>query len=230
MAQRTETPTQAKRRRPRVTSATQRAVQRRKFVAAYVAGGAGVAGRAGPAALVAGIGRTKGSAAVRGHEMLKDPAVKAMIERRLQAIDARAERITEELGRVAFSDIRDIAEWDADGVRVFASDALDDVTAAAIHEVEQRDHKDGREVRVKMHDKLAALRLLARIRKMLRVEITGRDGGPVEHAVQFYLPRNGREIIRCEGVAGEGGEGTQLTPAPGGDRPGDRPRWKTARP
>lgn len=173
-----------------------RALRRRAFLRAYLGGGPGVAGKAGPAALAAGLARTRGYAGVAGHNMLKDPEVLRAIERHLDAADARTDRIVRELGLVAFSDLRDVASWDARGVRVTASRLLGDGAAAAVQEVEQRDTAEGRHVRVRLHDKLGALALLAKIRHLLveRRELSGPGGGPVpvEGSVTFYLPANPR--------------------------------------
>jgi phage terminase small subunit len=69
------------------------------------------------------------------------------------------ERVLEEVARIAFADIRHYVAWGEGGVQVRPSAELTPVEAACIEEV-QEPARSGTGVRVKLHDKLAALRLL----------------------------------------------------------------------
>ncbi|WP_363347134.1 terminase small subunit [Methylocystis echinoides] len=124
----------------------------------------------------------------------------AKVVLRVQEIQANAakraeitiERTLLELAKIGYADIRKAVRWgegvavrDADGnetvsngVSMLDSAAIDDDTAAAIAEVAQT--RDG--IRVKFHDKLAALDKIGKHLGMFseRVELTGKDGGPIE--------------------------------------------------
>ena len=155
--------------RPLRRTAKLRAMLRaRRFVAAFVAGPEEVRGNSAQSARVAGFrSSTPGAMAVRGATMLARPQVRRMIERHMDRVGATAERILAETAAVAFADLRDVAEWDEGGVTMFSSKLLDDATAAAIQEVEQHSTKEGVRVRVKLHDKIRALDLLAKLRRVI---------------------------------------------------------------
>jgi phage terminase small subunit len=110
--------------------------------------------------------------------MRAKPRIQEAIAAYYARADITVERVLEELRRVAFSDMREIASWGgSDGVRLLKSDMLTDEAAACIAEVV--DHTKSRvelgggdkaavaeildrQVRVKLHDKMAALTLLAK--------------------------------------------------------------------
>jgi len=71
-------------------------------------------------------------------------------------------RILEEYASIAFADIRDYLSFGADGVRVVSSEDLDEVAARAIAEVHEVRNSSGVSVKLKLHDKRAALDSLAR--------------------------------------------------------------------
>ena len=200
---------------PAAALALRRAMGRRRFVHAYVGGVPGsAAGDAKAAALAAGLATTPGSAAVRGCLMLKDPAVLAAIERRLLAMGATAERIEEEVARVAFGTVRQLEEARRAAVEGDV-DGLDDATASLVRDlrVTRRVAPGGgatvEDAEVRGHDKLAALALLARIRRMIttRLEHTGPGGGPIPHAVTFYLPASPRLALPAAAAAPTNGGG-----------------------
>ena len=142
------------------------ALRRRKFVRAYLAGGEGVVGNLAGAIRAAGYRyKTNLSAASQGSKMLGRPDVRREIQRYMDREGATTERILLELSRVAFSDMRDLAEWGDDGVQVRPSRLLDDHAAATVEEVEQQPTEHGLRVRVRLYDKLRALELLAKIRR-----------------------------------------------------------------
>lgn len=122
------------------------------------------------AALAAGY--KEAGAAVEASRLLNNPNVAAELARRRKILSIKTgitpERVLAELGKLGFSDIRQIVEWqnretfEGDdpvarteaSVAIKASDAIADDAAAAIAEVSQT--KDGC-LKVKMHDKLGAL-------------------------------------------------------------------------
>lgn len=100
--------------------------------------------------------------------------IAAILGKGADAVSVTQEEIVRELARIGFSDLRKVLKWgptrgkvgddDVPGVTITDSDDLDDATAAAIAEVSQT--KDG--IRVKMHDKRAALVDLGRHKGMFK--------------------------------------------------------------
>lgn len=140
----------------------------RRFVQAFMAGPEGVRGNAAQAVCAAGYGSTKpSSAAVRGSILLARPDVQRMIQRHMDRIEATTDRILRETAAVAFADMREIAEWDEEGIVVRSSKLLDDAAAAAVQEVEHHRTAQGTRVHVKLHDKIRGLELLAKLRRAI---------------------------------------------------------------
>jgi phage terminase small subunit len=125
-----------------------------------------------------------------------------------EATGITAERVINELAKIAFSDIRKAIDWKVDTRKitpegatesydeafnaVFLKDAdeLDDATAAAIASVTQTDKGA---VNIKFHDKRAALVDLGKHLGIFKdkVELTGKDGSPlsVVHKVERTVVR-----------------------------------------
>lgn len=72
-----------------------------------------------------------------------------------------AGRVVEELARLAFSDMRKVAKWGESGVALKDSEGLGDDAAAAVESVSQTTTLAGGSIRLKLHPKAPALRLLA---------------------------------------------------------------------
>jgi len=91
-------------------------------------------------------------------------------------------RVMGELGAVAFADPEAYAKWDADGVTLVPSKNLTQEQRAAIAEVTDTKTEHGRNVKVKMHPKMEALRLLGQATGLLvdRKELTGKGGKPLQ--------------------------------------------------
>lgn len=93
-------------------------------------------------------------------------------EERAERTEVSADRVVAELARLGFSDLRNVASWDADkGLSWKSSEELDDDAAAAIRDIthtrEVRRDKNGAEIEttntaLKLHDKKGALELLGR--------------------------------------------------------------------
>lgn len=106
-------------------------------------------------------------AGLRGHELMRRPDVQAAIR---DAMDARAkrtgissDRVVEELAAIAFSDLRNILDWSTNHVRLRPASALTAADRAAIKSISVRIDKRGcGHVRVRLHDKFAALMMLER--------------------------------------------------------------------
>lgn len=68
-----------------------------------------------------------------------------------------ADQVLAELGKVAFANMADYAEWGPGGVMLNASEDMTRDMLAAVSEVTETVTKDGGSVRFKLHDKLGAL-------------------------------------------------------------------------
>jgi hypothetical protein len=81
--------------------------------------------------------------------------------------------VLNELGRIAFADIRAVADWSADDVAVKPSRAISAEASAAIAELRLKPGRKGLRTKIKLHSKPQALARLARI-----LGIDARKPGP----------------------------------------------------
>ena len=80
----------------------------------------------------------------------------------------RREAVVQELEALSSSEITDVLSWDEMGrVQVRASDQLSARARLAIKKVKITPSEEGNTIEVEMHDKLSALRLLAKHRGLL---------------------------------------------------------------
>ena len=106
-------------------------------------------------------------AGLRGYALLRRPDVQVAIR---DAMDARAkrtgvtsDRVVEELAAIAFSDMRKILDFGPDRVRLLPASAMSAADRAAIKSISVRIGRRGcGHVRVRLHDKFAALMMLER--------------------------------------------------------------------
>ena len=101
-----------------------------------------------------------------GSRLLTNVDIAAAIEQAMEARGTRtsvtADKVIKELARLGFSDMRRLMTWGPDGVRLLSSDDLDDDDALAVAEVTETTTKDGGSIKLKVHDKQAALVTLGR--------------------------------------------------------------------
>lgn len=138
------------------------------------------------------------SAGGNAYALLKRPEVRAAVERGRACLSRNtkvtAERVLQEYAALAFSDLRDVADWGPDGVVPKAAGALSVDAAKAVAEVSDSRTKTGSgSVKVKLHDKKGALDALARHLGLFveRHELTGKDGGelpPLKVVILGTLP------------------------------------------
>lgn len=180
-------------------------------------------------------GYSAATAYSQGQRLLKDVEVAAAIEKAMAERSMRTnitqDQVVRELARIGFVDIRKVVTWTngsagfdedeaeetgevrisvANFVMLTPSDEIDAETAAAISEISQT--KDGA-LKVKLHDKRAALVDLGRHLGMFKdkVEVTGKDGGAIEiDQVRNDADAFTRSIARLASRAGEG-SGTRET-------------------
>lgn len=138
------------------------------------------------------------SANGNAYSLLKRPDVLAAVKRGWARLARRtqvtAERVLQEYAALAFSDLRDVADWGPDGVVPIAAAELSRDAARAVAEVsDSRTKAGGGNVKVKLHDKKGALDALARHLGLFveRHELTGKDGGelpPLKVVILGTLP------------------------------------------
>lgn len=132
-------------------------------------------------------GYSKRSASHIAFQLLKKPLVveriKALKQAQFKRIEVTADRVIEQLGTVAFSDLRSVF----DGTRLMAPNEWSDEAAALVAGLEVSTVSRGEgEVeyvaKIRSADRLKALELLGRHFKLFtdKVENTGKDGGPIE--------------------------------------------------
>ncbi len=92
--------------------------------------------------------------------------VQRLMERRSQRTNITAERVLKELARIAFSDPKNVMVWNGETMIVRDSDTLSDDDAACVSEVSSTTTKEGGSIKLKMHDKIAALDKLGKHLKL----------------------------------------------------------------
>jgi phage terminase small subunit len=132
------------------------------------------------AAVSVGYSARYGKILLKKHEVQVE--IRKLFTQGAKRTEVDVERVVLELARVALSSIADAVEWDADGITRKASSELSPDVLAAISEVSEVRSKDGPTLRLKMHDKMAALTTLAKYLGMYAD--TGQDGGQVSAEVE----------------------------------------------
>lgn len=98
------------------------------------------------------------------YALRNDPKIAARIEeaqaRRREKKQITADRVLDELGRMAFSNMADYVRWGSNGIELRDNALLDEDQTAAVADVEPKGN--GKVARLKLYDKLAALNALAR--------------------------------------------------------------------
>lgn len=159
-------------------------------------------------------GSVSGNAiAVNGKNLEKRPAIAARIMELREQAAARttvtAARVLEEMAKIGFANMIDYIKVQEDGSAYVDLNQIDRDKAAAISEVVVDTYMEGKgdearevkRVRLKLHDKRGALMDMGRHLGMFtqRVEVTGKDGGPIQHqsAVEVsLLNREEREMLK----------------------------------
>jgi len=127
------------------------------------------------------------SAPAIGHEVLKKPEIMAAIQQHMgkmaQKAEITAERVLDEIRKLAFSNLPDVLTVTGGTVTIKDFAELSPDVKAAIESV--RETKDGC-LAIKMHDKRASLEMLMKYLGLYveRVEHSGPNGGPIQHQVE----------------------------------------------
>jgi phage terminase small subunit len=134
------------------------------------------------------------------YELRNDPKIAARIAaaqaRRSEKKRITAERVIEELGRMAFSNMADYATWGPEGLKLRANALLDEDQSAAVADVEPKGN--GKLARLKLYDKLAALNALARHLGMIggRTALGPKDQDQERKAANAELRERLMRIVR----------------------------------
>lgn len=148
-------------------------LRQQKFIEAYLGNG----GNATAAYQTAYGAANPQTAASCGSDLLKNPEVSEVLasarrvtaQRALDRYEVTEERITAQLARVAFADLREVMTWDETGkVTLISSEALSGDAAVALASIERRTTKQGDALKVQLVDRLPALKMLAQMRGLLR--------------------------------------------------------------
>ena len=101
--------------------------------------------------------------------MRKEPLTTRQMRQDLASPDAdRREAVVQELEAIAAGEATDVISWDAMGqVQLTPSDQLSERAKRSIKKVKVTPNQHGNSIEVEMHDKLSALRLLAKHRGLL---------------------------------------------------------------
>ena len=171
-----------------------------RFVAEYI-----VSLNATNAAIKSGY--SEKSAMAQGSQQLMNPKVRAEIAKKtgkvFTKLEISAERVLEEIAKLAFFDPRKLFESDGSPKQLHE---LDDETAMAVAGFEfvelfegtgDQKHAYGLLKKYKLTDKRASLELLGKYLKLFtdRTEITGKDGGPIQvrTLADFYAATSKKE-------------------------------------
>jgi phage terminase small subunit len=141
--------------------------------------------------------KSDNTAAVEGHKLLRKPKIKAYISNKLEKVSKKAEitleRVLQEYGRIAFSDIRKI--YDENSALKPIAD-LDDDSAAAlagIEVTEETDWKDGNKIvtgltkKIRIHNKISALDSICKVMgwnapEKKDITSNGKDIGQIDYS------------------------------------------------
>lgn len=143
---------------------------------------------------------------VKASRLHTQPVIQARIAEMKEALSVRThitqQRVLEELAKIGFSNAGDMVELGSDGKTTVDLSKLTSDQKAAISEIQiETDDKGKQRVRVKLHDKRAALMDIGKHLGMFRekIEVTGKDGGAIEVKNRLevsLLDREEREMLK----------------------------------
>lgn len=122
----------------------------------------------------------------RSTNLADAPDYEAVVERAAR-LGITPQRILQEWARIAFANLRPVADWGPGGISLKKAAALAEADAAAIAELVPA---AGGQCRVKLHDKKAALEALARILGMFE-----RPAAPRQEGEASEIREDPREVI-----------------------------------
>lgn len=115
------------------------------------------------------VGYSEKSTNVRGSILLAKDNIKSYVNEKMEERAKRTEitqdNVVKELAKIAFSDMKDFAVWNKNGVDLIDSDLLGD-ESSAIQEISSQSTEFGNNLKLKFYSKLTALELLGRHLKL----------------------------------------------------------------
>jgi phage terminase small subunit len=155
-------------------------------------------------------GYSKRVAGVIGYQLLQKPLIKAAIEHaqreRLSKLDISADKVVEEIAKVAFFDLTRVVRIDGGRVAINNTDDMSENDRRSLVEISETETDKGTvSKKIRAHDKLKALELLGRHLAMFtdRVEIPGAPSsiilnhyGPLPKVIKKENPKEIEEAGR----------------------------------
>jgi len=143
---------------------------------------------------------------VKASRLHKSPSIQNRISEIRQALAVRTtitqQKVLEELAKIGFANYGDFIKINEDGQTTVDVNSLTKDQMAAIAEMQVDTTKDGKQrVRVKLHDKRAALMDIGKHLGMFRekVEVSGPNGGPIQTQNSLevsLLAKEERDMLR----------------------------------
>lgn len=104
----------------------------------------------------------------------KSPTIRQQRAALASSDEARREAVVQELEAIGAGEATDVIQWDDMGrVTLTPSDQLSDRARRSVKKVKVTPNQFGNQIEVEMHDKLSALRLLAKHRGLLEPNSDG---------------------------------------------------------
>lgn len=136
-------------------------------------------------------GYSKKTAHRIGAENLQKHAVSTAIEKalnkRTEKIDITAERVLQEIAKIAFANMGEFVKWANNNIELLDSEDLTDEQLACISEIVETDTKHGKQIKFKLHDKLAALHKLSQHLGLFREKGVGENDPLPAEKVVYYV-------------------------------------------
>ena len=135
--------------------------------------------------------------------MRKKPLTTRQMRQDLASPDVdRREAVVQELEAIAAGEATDVISWDAMGqVQLTPSDQLSERAKRSIKKVKVTPNQHGNSIEVEMHDKLSALRLLAKHRGLL--EPNSDDQRPSMIGINVTGPKTTTYEVKDDGDSNE---------------------------
>lgn len=144
-----------------------------------------------------------------GYALLNHPKVGVYLRQRAETLlerwQVKQDAILAELVKIAFASPTWFSKWTKDSLEIFDSDSIDPMLASAIASVEITETKDGgRQVKLKMHPKAEALRILSTYFKILKPEESG-FGSTMQELADAMRSAEQRKAGMLRGIVKEQG-------------------------
>jgi len=146
-------------------------------------------------------GYAENSAHVEASRLIKNPKIKAEIERLQDTVNRRLmnsmvvtrEDWLTEMAKIGFSNMGDHAKFDGDQLIITDTDDLNPEQQAAIAEMGQTVTQHGGSTRIKLHDKQKALTAIGQAQGWYIQPSGDGDGNGPSIQVTVQMPSNGRD-------------------------------------